>query len=182
MRGSFRLAGLVGLLATVAAGCGGGGSHNGQSVGTTSAVTDQSTIATNNSPVVTEQTGGGGKCSSPNPDPASVTFAGVICVVRQTSVDQGDGSTMLEMYIKVTNKDPNAFSVQSWDFRVLDSTGNSIKAGQGTGCIYQPDLTDGFPISPGQSLTLSGPLCFDVPSGYHAKQLVWQDDISVPLT
>lgn len=151
------------------AACGGGGSHN------TSINGGQTTGTTGRPTTVREH------CSNPNPDPSALTFAGVVCVLRQATVPQSDGSNLIEVYVKVTDKDPNAFTVQSWDFNLLDASGTSADASQYPGCIYQPDLTDGFPLSPRQSITLSGPLCFDVPSSYQPQQLVWQSDVSVPL-
>jgi hypothetical protein len=133
---------------------------------------------------------GGGKCSNPNPDPMSLTFAGVVCVLSSTSVAQSDGSVELKVKISVENKDPNTFGVRTWDFEVLDSAGHDVdaddaKSAQRTGgaeCVYQDLSDDGWPLDPGKTFSLPGPVCFNLESGERPTQLVWQGDVSVSLS
>jgi hypothetical protein len=60
---------------------------------------------------------GSGTCSNPNPDPAALTFAGVVCVQRVSSARQRDGSSLLQLHVSVTNRDPNTFDVSSGRFQ-----------------------------------------------------------------
>ena len=132
---------------------------------------------------------GGGKCSNPNPDPMSLTFAGVVCVLSSTSVAQSDGSVELKVKISVQNKDPNTFGVRTWDFDVLDSAGHDVAADDaksaqragGADCVYQDLSDDGWPLDPGKTFPLPGPVCFNLEPGEQPSQLVWQGDVSVSL-
>jgi hypothetical protein len=133
---------------------------------------------------------GDGKCSNPNPDPMSLTFAGIVCVLGSTTVAQSDGSVELKVNISVQNKDPNTFGVRTWDFEVLDSAGHDVNADDakneqragGADCVYQDLSDDGWPLDPGKTFSLPGPVCFNLDSGEQPSQLVWQGDVSVPLS
>src|SRR4051794_8471194 len=61
--------------------------------------------------------GGGDHCSDPHPDNLALTFAAIVCIQKQTSVPQDDGSTELKLLVKITDKDPNAIHVTSSDFK-----------------------------------------------------------------
>lgn len=132
---------------------------------------------------------GVGHCSDPHPSNLALTFAAIVCVQSQTTVPQSDGSTEIKVVVRITDKDPNAFDVTTTDFKLLDTAGHDVPADAAasagrTGssdCIYQQPSDDGFPLSPGQSLTVPGPICFNLQAGEHARQLVWQDDVSVGL-
>jgi hypothetical protein len=171
--------GATGVLAL--AGCGGSTHPALSSLGST---TTPAVV-----PTATGAAGGGGECSDPNPSNLELTFAAVVCVTRSTSVAQSDGSSELELMLTITDKDPNAFDVTTTDFRILDSAGHDLDADAGnpvgrTGaphCILQQLSDDGYPVSPGQTFTMPGPICFNVAAGDAAKQLVWQGDVSVPL-
>lgn len=171
MAGSSRIAAATMIAVLAAAGCGGssGGGSNGG--------------GTN---------GGGGTtkgCSDPHPSNLALTFAAIVCVDRQQQVAQSDGSTEYVFSVTITDKDPNAFNVTSTDFKILDANGHDVAAedakGSGrtgvTGCVAQSLTDDGFPLSPGKSLTLPGPLCFNLAAGSQARELVWQGDVSVKL-
>ena len=133
--------------------------------------------------------GGGGHCSDPHPDNLALTFAAIVCVQKQTSVPQDDGSTELKLLVKITDKDPNAIHVTSSDFKVLDAVGHDVDAepaatsgrAGGNDCIYQEITDDGFPLSPEKSFTVPGPFCFNLQQGEKASQLVWQGDVPVTL-
>jgi hypothetical protein len=125
---------------------------------------------------------GSGTCSNPNPDPAALTFAGVVCVQRVSSVRQRDGSSLLQLHVSVTNRDPNTFDVSSVDFSVQDAHGASIPAGGGAShCIQQSLADSGWPVDPGKTFTAPGQLCYSIPPGDRAVALVWQDDVTVRL-
>lgn len=130
----------------------------------------------------TGSTAGGGTCSNQRPDPATLTFAGVVCVQRMSSVRHGDGSALLRLRVSVTNRDPNTFDVSSVDFTVQDVHGGSIPAGGGAkGCIQQSLADSGWPVDPGHTFTMPGQLCYSIPRGDRAVALVWQDDVTVRL-
>jgi len=142
-------------------------------------------------------TGGGGAggakghCSDPHPSNLALTFAAIVCVQKQTTVPQSDGSSELKLLVQVTDKDPNAFDVTTTDFKLLDAAGHDVAAdpaaSPGSGragssdCIYQQPADRGFPISPEKTLTVPGPICFNLRAGERPHQLVWQDDVSVNL-
>lgn len=190
MKGSSQTLGTIGLGALLVAvvGCSSSttpgtghttvGSAPGQT--TTASTTERSSTAST----------GGGKCSNPNPDPMSLTFAGIVCVLGSTSVAQSDGSVELKVNISVQNKDPNTFGVRTWDFEVLDAAGHDVNADdaknrQRTGsadCVYQDLSDDGWPLDPGKTFSLPGPVCFNLESGERPTQLVWQGDVSVSLS
>jgi hypothetical protein len=171
MAGSSRIAAAVMMVALTAAACG-GSSGNGSNVSGTS--------------------GNGGtnkSCSDPHPSNLALTFAAIVCVDHQQQVSQSDGSTEYVLSVTVTDKDPNAFNVTSTDFKILDASGHDVAAenatGSGrtgvTGCVSQSLTDNGFPLSPGKSMTLPGPLCFNLAAGSQARELVWQGDVSVKL-
>jgi hypothetical protein len=120
----------------------------------------------------------------------SLTFAGIVCVLGSTSVAQSDGSVELKVNISVQNKDPNTFGVRTWDFDVLDSAGHDVSADDAKGeqraggadCLYQDFSDDGWPLDPGKTFPLPGPVCFNLESGEQPSQLVWQGDVSVSLS
>lgn len=130
-----------------------------------------------------------GRCSDPHPSPTSLIFAGVVCVDSIEPVRQPDGSTELLIRVSVTNEDPNNFHASSWDFQLVDSSGDSIDAEDagtagrsGVGrCIYQPLLENGWLVKSGTTFTVPGPYCFNVPRGERASQLQWQNDVFVQL-
>jgi len=171
MVGSSRIAAAAMMAAFTAAACG-GSSGTGANGGDTS--------------------GNGGtndNCSDPHPSNLALTFAAIVCVDHQQQVSQSDGTTEYVLSVTVTDKDPNAFDVTSTDFKILDTNGHDIAAenaaGAGrtgvTGCISQSLTDNGFPLSPGKSITLPGPLCFNVAAGSQPRELVWQGDVSVKL-
>ena len=127
------------------------------------------------------------RCSDPKPSPMELTFAGVICVVGQSTVAQSDGSTELKIRVSVTDLDPNAFDVTSTDFSVQDSAGHSTDAetgayrGGSSDCIAHSFSDTGWVLQPGQSLTAPGPFCFNIKPGTQPTTLVWQDDVTVGL-
>jgi DNA-binding CsgD family transcriptional regulator len=154
---------LIGL-----AGCGGGhrGSHGGSA-------------------------GGGAKrCSDKHPSNLELTFAAIVCVTSETTVSQSDGSNELVLRVSITDKDPNAFSVTTTDFKVIDSAGHDISSEPASqvgragvsGCVSQNLGDSGWPLKPNGSMTLPGPMCFNLPAGDHAGQLVWQSDVAVKLS
>jgi hypothetical protein len=169
------------MLATMlgVAACG-GSSNNLTAAGSPNNVTNGSS---------TGGSSGGGRCSDPNPDNLALTFAAVVCVESQTSARQSDGSTELEVRVTITDKDPNAFNVRTTDFKVLDAVGHDVDADppampgrSGTSdCIAQSLADDGWPVGPGKSFTVPGPICFNLQAGEQARQLVWQDDVPVNL-
>jgi hypothetical protein len=130
-----------------------------------------------------------GNCSDPNPSYLALTFAAVVCIDSASRVRQSDGSTELELRVSVTDKDPNAFGVTSWDFQVLDAHGHDIDADDprmsgrtGTStCVHQDFTDDGWPVQPGASFTIPGPLCFNLAGGTQPTRLVWQSDVSVAI-
>lgn len=107
----------------------------------------------------------------------------------ETIVSQSDGSTELMLRVKITDKDPNEFNVTTTDFKVLDAAGHDTRADPaarngraGSGdCVYQKLTDRGWPVSPGHSFTVPGPICFNLRSDQAPRQLVWQDDIPVNL-
>lgn len=171
MAGSSRIAAAAMMVALTAAACGGssgGGSNGGGANGA----------------------GGANKsCSDPHPSNLALTFAAIVCVDHQQQVSQSDGSTEYVLSVSITDKDPNAFGVTSTDFKILDANGHDVAAedaaGSGrtgvTGCVSQSLTDNGFPLSPGKSMTLPGPLCFNLAAGSQARELVWQGDVSVKL-
>jgi hypothetical protein len=128
-----------------------------------------------------------GHCSDPDPSPLALTFAGVVCIVGQSTVTQPDGSTELKIRVSVTDKDPNAFDVTSIDFSVQDGTGHSTPAEDGSArdgssdCIAHSFTDTGWPLQPGQAFTAPGPFCFHIEPGQQPTALVWQDDVTVRL-
>ncbi|MGI9093124.1 MAG: hypothetical protein ACR2FF_06725 [Mycobacteriales bacterium] len=134
--------------------------------------------------------GGGGRCSDPNPSNLALTFAAVVCVTGQASVTQSDGSTELKVRVMITNKDPNEFNVTTSDFKVLDSAGHDTAVDPATSnsrtgssdCVYQQPTDNGWPVSPGASFTVPGPICFNLQPGQQPHQLVWQGDVAVTLS
>jgi len=139
-------------------------------------------------PAVSDQpAGASGRCSDPNPDPISLTFAAVVCIVSTRSVAQPDGSTELKIRVAVTDKDPNVFAVTATDFSVQDSVGHSIDAEGGaarTGaadCLVQSSTDSGWPVQPGQTFAVPEPFCFHLSSGQQPESVIWQDDVTVGL-
>lgn len=132
----------------------------------------------------------GTQCSDPNPSNLELTFAAIVCVQGQTSVPQSDGTTELKVQIMITDKDPNEFHVTTRDFKVVDSTGQGVVADPATAngrtgsgnCLNQQATETGWPLNPGASFTVPGPICFNLASGEHPRQLVWQDDVTVTLS
>ena len=130
-----------------------------------------------------------GDCSDPNPSYVSLTFAGVVCIQGKTWVHQEDGSSELVLRVAVTNKDPNAFHVTSTDFDILDTAGHDVPAEDAQsagragvrGCVHQALSDDGWPLAPGGTFAVPGPLCFNLPTGSQPGQLIWQGDVSVPV-
>lgn len=129
-------------------------------------------------------------CSDPHPDPAALTFAAVVCVLDQRVVAQADGSQELKLRVSITNSDPNEFNVTVYHFRVLDRSGNDTKAeesiapGSRTGaedCIQQEQQADGWPLAPGKTFELPGPICYHLDAGTVVQKLVYDDDIPVAL-
>ena len=150
-----------------------------------------SLTAGNSAPTVPTALAGSasGHCSDPNPSYVSLTFAAVVCVKGASRVRQQDGSTELVLRVSVTNKDPNTFGVRSWDFEILDGTGQDVSAEDarlsgrtGVGrCVSQDFSDNGWPVQPGATFTVPGPLCFNLARGEQSRELVWQSDVSVPL-
>jgi Protein kinase domain len=130
-----------------------------------------------------------GHCSDPHPSYTALTFAGVVCIHSVSRVHQADGSTEYAVHLSVTNKDPNTFGVRSWDFQILDTAGHDVDAEDahasgrtGVGrCVYQTLADDGWPVKPGATFTMPGPLCFNLGAGERPSQLVWQGDVSVTI-
>lgn len=151
-----------------------------------------SVSACNNGPIGGDMSpvAASGQCSDPNPSPASVTFAGVVCILDVTRVPQADGSVELELHVSVADKDPNAFDIAAWDFEVLDNAGRDVDIDNAAGggrtgankCIYQDLTDDGWPVQPGATFTIPGPICFNLAPGEQPAQLVWQGDVSVPVS
>ncbi len=132
---------------------------------------------------------GGKSCSDRHPSNLALTFAAIVCVDSQTTVPQGDGSSELVLGVSITDKDPNAFSVTTTDFTVIDAAGHDIPAEAASdnsrtgvsGCVAQNLGDSGWPLNPNASMRLPGPMCFNLPPGDHASQLVWQSDVPVKL-
>ncbi len=155
--------------------------------GKTTSIPRSSRPATNPSPAAA----GGGHCSDPHPDFAALTFAAVVCVLDQKSVAQADGSQELKLRVRITNSDPNEFNVTVDHFRLLDRSGNDTKAeqiiapGSRTGtedCVQQREQAQGWPLAPGKTFELPGPICYHLDAGTVAQQLVYDDDIPVSLS
>jgi hypothetical protein len=137
--------------------------------------------------------GSQGRCSDPNPDPASLTFAAVVCVLGEKTVPQNDGSRELKLRLSVTNKDPNTFTAALWQLELKDTAGNAtdidfdgIAAGSRSGsgdCIKQANdpFSAGWPLKPGEAFTLPGSACFNLQAGNQPTQLVFDRDIPVAL-
>jgi hypothetical protein len=129
-----------------------------------------------------------GRCSNPHPSALQLTFAGVVCIVAQSTVAQPDGSTELKIRVSVTDKDPNTFDVTSTDFSVEDSAGHSTEAEDGasragsTDCVAHSFSDTGWVLQPGQTFTAPGPFCFNLQPGQQPTTLAWQDDVTVALS
>ena len=133
------------------------------------------------------------RCSNPNPNPAEVTFAEVVCVQEEVTVPQSDGSQELKLRLHVTNKDPNDTSIALRDFKLVDPSGNAIAvdfagvAGNlrtnAADCSRQSDdLSAGFQLAVGQSMDIPDSVCFNLSARTRLRQLVLNDDIPVNLS